>query len=148
MSLVDKIKSIVTDYLDEDLFLIDVLIRGKAVGQKVIILVDGDQGITIDQCASISRQMAATFDELDLIRNAYQLEVSSPGLDHPIKLKRQFIKNQGRKLKVATPDEELTGKLVQVGKNLTLEIKEKKESKMVEIPFDQVIKANVLVSFK
>ena len=148
MTITDKIKAIVEEFITEDLFVVDVLLKGKKLGQKLIILIDGDRGISIDQCSAVSRFLSARLDELNIIVEAYQLEVSSPGLDHPIKLKRQFVKNQGRTIQVETKDQKVSGKLIKVSDQLTLEIKVKKNLNRIEIPFNQIIKANVLVSFK
>ncbi len=148
MALTDKIKSIVEEFINEDLFLVDVLLKGKKVGQKLIVLIDGDNGVSIDRCVAVSRFLSTQLDELNLMDGSYQLEVSSPGLDHPIKLKRQFIKNQGRTIKIQTEKEEVTGKLVEVNDLLILEVEEEKSVSKIEIPFNQIIKANVLVSFK
>lgn len=148
MPVTDKVRDIVERVLTTDQFLVDIILKGKVTGQKLIVLVDGDQGITIDQCARISRQLSEQLDELDLISGKYQLEVSSPGLDHPISMKRQFVKNQGRNLSIETEEEQFRGKLVKVGEHLTLEVKEKKKVNKVDIPFTDIIKANVLVSFK
>ena len=64
----------------DDLFLVDV----KFVpGGKLSILVDGDQGISIQDCAAISRHVGNTLEEENVIETAYNIEVSSPGIDTP-----------------------------------------------------------------
>lgn len=148
MTITDKIRSIVEEFINDDLFLVDVLLKGKKTGQKLIVLIDGDDGIPIDRCVAISRFLSLKLDELRIIEGAYKLEVSSPGLDHPIVLKRQFVKNRGRTIQVETTDQTLVGKLTGVNEVVTLEVEEKKDLKKIEIPFNQIIKANVLVSFK
>ncbi len=148
MTIAGKIKSIVEGFINEDFFVVDILLKGKKAGQKLIILIDGDNGVPIDRCVAISRFLSTKLDELNIMEGSYQLEVSSPGLDHPIKLKRQFVKNQGRTIRVETESEEVTGKLIEVNDLLTLEVQEKKHVNKIEIPFNQIIKANVLVSFK
>jgi len=89
-------------------------------------------------------------DELYFFEGRYKLEVSSPGLDHPIVLHRQYIKNKGRDFAVVTKEnEKIRGKLVGVNENtITLSMKVKKEIKNMEIPINQILMANVLVSFK
>ncbi len=73
----------------------------KERGRKVLqMLVDTDQGITIAQCAEVSRELAAKLDEFDAIGEPYELEVSSPGIDRPIVVLRQYRKNIGRKFTV------------------------------------------------
>ena len=88
-----------------------------------------------------------------MLDEAYTLEVSTPGLDQPLKLKRQFTKNIGRKLKVKLPDKIEEGRLEAVYEERITLIKEtgsgkKKESTSIDINFSQIEKAFVLVSFK
>jgi len=149
MTTEEQVAGIVEKNLSTDLFLVDVIIKGKNIGKKVIVLVDGDKGVSIDQCAKISRSISDEFEQTELIDGAYKLEVSSPGLDYPIKMKRQFVKNVGRNLDVEKADESrLQGKLIDVGDSIVLEVSEKKQVTKVEIPIENIKKANVLVSFK
>ena len=140
---------------DESFFLVDIIVKGAAGGKmKVLILLDGDEGVNIDDCADLSRAVGMRVEAEDLIEQAYILEVSSPGLDHPLKLKRQYANNVGRKLKLQLTDgKQLTGKLVEAGQqeiSFEKEVKEKKKTvhQLVSIGFDEIEKANVLVSFK
>ena len=140
---------------DESFFLVDIIVKGAAGGKmKVLILLDGDEGVNIDDCADLSRAVGMRVEAEDLIEQAYILEVSSPGLDHPLKLKRQYANNVGRKLKLQLTDgKQITGKLVEVGEQeigFEKEVKEKKKTvhQLVSIGFDEIEKANVLVSFK
>jgi ribosome maturation factor RimP len=71
--------------------------RGRRVFQ---VFVDTDEGITITQCAEISRDLGAELDMKSVINEPYELEVSSPGIDKPLKLLRQYKKNIGRRYKV------------------------------------------------
>ncbi len=71
--------------------------RGRRVLQ---MFVDTDEGITIAQCAEVSRELAAKLDASDIISEPYELEVSSPGIDRPIVVLRQYRKNVGRKFAV------------------------------------------------
>lgn len=83
---------------DESLFLVDVTVsRNKT--SKVTLKVDGDEGVTIDQCAAISRQLGPFLEEQDWFKGSYNLEVSSPGIDFPL-VPRQLPRHIGRTLKV------------------------------------------------
>lgn len=138
-----KIKEIVEGFLaeEEDLFLVDVVVKGNTGNQKVLVFIDGDQGISIDQCSKTSRHLGAELEELDLISGKYTLEVSSPGLDFPITLLRQYKKNLGRSLKIEMNDGEIIeGELkeasddsIVIGKNnsRTIAFKEIKQSKVI-----------------
>jgi ribosome maturation factor RimP len=83
----------------ENLYLVDVKVLP---GFKVQVFVDGDENITISQCATISRQLEAYLDEGDLVPENYTLEVSSPGMTSPLLLPRQYKKRMGRVLDITT----------------------------------------------
>jgi ribosome maturation factor RimP len=85
---------------DPDLFVVDVEMKGGKGNQRLVVWMDGDKGIGIDQCASISRQLAAWLEETDLIKDKFFLEVSSSGMGNPLRLPRQYAKNQGRQVTV------------------------------------------------
>ncbi|HYG18927.1 MAG TPA: ribosome maturation factor RimP [Ohtaekwangia sp.] len=154
MDATDEIKRIVEETLtDPSQFLVEVLVSAKKGPKKVLIIIDGDNGISIDDCALVSREVSARLDESGLLDDSYLLEVSTPGLDHPLKLERQYRKNIGRKLKVKLPDRTAEGKLTEVGANkIVLEEEtgagKKKEIVRLDIEFSQIEKAFVLVSFK
>ncbi|CAN5183283.1 ribosome assembly cofactor RimP [soil metagenome] len=135
------------------LFLVEV-IASTRVGAKFSIIIDGDNGVTIDDCTSLSRELSQKLDEIEIEAEHYTLEVSTPGLDHPLKLKRQFHKNKGRSLKVHRKDKSIVqGKLAEVdGEKIVLKEEVKEGKMMIEkeviIPFDDIERAFVMVSFK
>ncbi|GEK46508.1 ribosome maturation factor RimP [Halomonas pacifica] len=65
-----------------ELWGIDYLSQGKH--SRLVIYIDGPEGVTVDDCAAISRQVSAIFDVEDPIPGEYRLEVSSPGIDRPL----------------------------------------------------------------
>lgn len=140
---------------ESDLFLVDVTVSDSPVRPKVTVLADGEQGITIDQCAKISRRISKKIEEAFGEELSYTIEVSSPGVDYPLTQPKQFTRNVGRNLKIKLQDgTEKTGKLEEVtetGVNLTEEIKlkgKKATYEPVQIPFGEIVKANVVISFK
>ncbi len=155
MDLRETIIEISSEYLkDDSFFVVDVVVKGVSGKTKILVLLDGDDGVNIDDCASLSRQIASHIETEELLDIPFILEVSSPGIDHPLKLDRQYKKNVGRALKLATTTGDiLTGKLLGVSDSdieLNLEVKEKKKVsyQTVTVPFQEIEKANVLVSFK
>lgn len=140
---------------DPNYFLVDVVVTGHSTKLKISVLVDGDQGVDIDYCAKLSRGIANIVEEEQLIDEAYILEVSSPGIDFPLQNVRQYRKNVGRSIKV-TPIEgkEKKGVLKEVAQDAILLLEEKKEKgkkvvvEEVKIPFNEINKTQVLVSFK
>src|SRR3954471_51727 len=82
---------------------------------KLIIHVDGDEGINIQDCAAISRHVGFHLEEENTIDKAYNLEVSSPGVGEPLRLKRQYDKNVGREVGIKLANgEQKEGKLLSV----------------------------------
>ncbi len=152
MDLKEKIKELTLASLSNPThFLVDVVVS-KHKPMKFTVILDGDSGITIDDCANVSRSVNSSLESL--IEDQYSLEISTPGLDHPLKLKRQYEKNKGRKLKVHLTNKSIVlGALQQVEEEkivIEAELKEgrKIETKAMEIPFAEIEKAFVTVSFK
>jgi ribosome maturation factor RimP len=77
-------------------YVVDVVIRGDHRKRVVEVFVDHDNGVTTDLCAEISRELSRAIDHGDSIPHRYDLVVSSPGLDRPLKFSRQYKKNLGR----------------------------------------------------
>lgn len=154
MDLAGEIRKLAEENLSPDKFVVDVLVSLKKLPGKVLLIVDGDQGVTIDDCAELSRILSKAFDDRNYFGdNNYLLEVSTPGLDHPLKLRRQYHKNTGRLLKVVGKEKTSEGKLKEVTDDkivLTQEVGtgKKKEIREVEIPFSEIEKTFVQVSFK
>ena len=154
MEFVEEIKNIITRKLaDPSQFLVDVIVKGQKGPKKVLIIIDGDKGVTIDDCANLSREISKAFDDLQLFDDSYMLEVSTPGLDQPLGLARQYFKNIGRRIKVVTHQQAVEGKLVEVGEGkIKLEQEvgagKHKETKIIELSFLEIDKTFVLVSFK
>jgi ribosome maturation factor RimP len=154
MDVAAKIRELAESSLEEQgHFIVDVLFFEKQRPSKVMVIVDGDNGVTIDACANLSRRLAAKLDEQNVPDHAYLLEVTTPGVDHPLKMKRQYFKNAGRQFKVHLKDKSIVqGKLETVSDDkITIRLpieKKEKEGKLTEVQFDQIEKAYVMVSFK
>jgi ribosome maturation factor RimP len=154
MDLAGEIRERATSLLKSDgHFIVDVILSFKKIPRKVVVILDGDKGVTIDACAELSRDLAKVLDEDGLIEDAYMLEVSTPGLDHPLVMKRQYYKNTGRKLRVKTKERTEEGVLTNVTEEAITLLQvtgtgKKKEEKTIQIPFTDIEKTFVLVSFK
>ncbi len=154
MNIEQRVTELVEDKIADrpDLFLVEVKMHPNG---KLMILMDGDQGIGITDCVAISRHVGYHLEEENVIEHAYNLEVSSPGIDTPLKLKRQYEKNIGRNVSIKlTAAAKREGKLVQVtDEGLTIEEQKKEKGKKAElvesfVPFDQITETKVLISFK
>ncbi len=135
-----------------DLFIVDVQMHNSGI---LSILVDGDNGVAISDCVAISRHVGFHLEEENTIEQAYRLEVSSPGIDTPLKSIRQFRKNINRLLKVKLTDGNIReGKLLSADDSgITIQeiIKEKgKKAVTIEsfIQITDISETLVLVSFK
>ena len=97
--------------LNESLYLIDLSI---SVNNKIQVVIDGDSGVPLSECMRISRNIN---NNLDREEEDFSLEVTTPDISHPLKVKRQYIKNLNRILKVKTEEEELEGTLITADKD-------------------------------
>ncbi|HSV89133.1 MAG TPA: ribosome assembly cofactor RimP [Bacteroidales bacterium] len=105
-----KIEAIVNQYLENtDIFLVEVNIRP---GNRVQVLIDGDKGVKISDCALLTRHIEANYNREP---EDYYLEVSSVGVGSPLKLKRQYPINIGRNILIIGNDlQKTTGRLIEV----------------------------------
>jgi len=154
MNIEKRVKELVAEKIADkpNLFLVDVKFHSNG---KLMVLVDGDNGIGIDDCVAISRHVGFHLEEENVIETAYNLEVSSPGIDTPLTTGRQYSKNVGRTLAIKMADgTKREGKLSGVTEDAIVieeKIKEKgKKAETVEsvIPIDKITETKVLISFK
>jgi len=139
---------------EENLELVDLEFSPSGSRSLLRIYVDKAGGVTIDECANLSRKVSDFLDMEDLIPHRYNLEVSSPGLDRPLVKTEDFIRKVGEKVRVFLK-EPVDGKLDLVGeiKNLQEETlylctqSEGTKPVVIEekaIPFDNVLKAKIV----
>lgn len=129
-----------------DAFLVDVELKPNNV---IVVYADSDAGLSIDQIKMINRKIEA---ELDRDVEDFNLTVSSPDLNNPLKIWRQYKKNVGRTLKVKFQDRQAEGDLVEVmEENITLSIpgvKKKDPATSLTIAFADITEAKVAIKFK
>lgn len=125
-------------------------------GRMVLrIFIDRDGGVSIDDCAAVSRELAEILDVEDFIRSRYNLEVSSPGLNRPLKKPSDFERFAGRLVKIRTYElladdagnnrKTFTGELVGLeGDLVRLKLT---EGQTASIPLEKVAKANLEFEF-
>ena len=154
MTFRDKILGLLEEALKEkiSLFLVDLSISDAF---KVIVTLDGDNGVNLQDCIDISR---AIDNNLDREEQDYSLEVASAGVSTPLKLVRQYRKNIGRTLKVKTATETIEAKLEQVSEEnivLSWEAREPKKigkgketvQKTLTLPYFDIKEAIVTIIF-
>jgi ribosome maturation factor RimP len=121
---------------------------------NIKIFLDGDNGITIEKCVKINRKLYKLIEESGIYPEGdFSLEISSPGLDEPLKLSRQFAKNIGRSLEIVFKDEtKCEGKLIaSTDADIIVETTEGKGKKAVTqqvlIPVENIKTAVVQIKF-
>jgi len=128
-------------------FLIDIVLRGTERNRVIEVFVDGEKNITANDCAEISRKLNGIFEEKELIKAAYRLDVSSPGIDRPLLYLKQYPKHTNRKFEItysySDEKKKLKGTLIKIeGEDLTF-----LTNKEQVIKFKDIINAKVLVNF-
>ena len=150
---IEKIEEFVKSLIEDkkELFLVDVKI---APGNMVTVLLDGDKGITIDDCTVINKALYKFIEENEVFgNNNFSLEVSSFGVDKPLQLLRQYKKNIGRNVEVLINDgTKAEGTLTDADENqIKIEQKIGKGNKMTKqmttILFNQIKHTTVLITF-
>lgn len=115
------------------------------------VYIDKDGGITIDECGMVSGLLSDKLDEVDIIPGTYFLEVSSPGVERPLKTKKDFTENINKNVFVTLyaqvdGEKEYEGILIDFSNNIaTIKHKVKTQYKEVQIPYDKIAKARLAV---
>ncbi len=154
MAFREKVEALLDAALEQkpSVFLIDLQITE---GYKIIVTLDGDNGVTLQDCIDVSR---AIEHNLDREEHDFSLEVASAGVSTPLKLVRQYRKNIGRTLKVRTANETIEAHLAEAHDNhivLEWETREPKKigkgketvSKRLELPYSDIREAIVTITF-
>lgn len=150
----DTVKNLLEKGLEErnDLFLVDLSI---AADNTIKIIIDGDQGVAVEDCMFISR---AVEHNLDREEQDFSLEVASAGATSPLINKRQYTKNLGRTLDVKTKSDNIEGKLIEATENeITLQWKSREPKpvgkgkvtvqKQADIAYENIVEAKVMIKF-
>ncbi len=135
---------------DNDLYLVDIELKGSPGNRMIWIYVESEKGnISLNRCAEISREVNFLLDAAGWHGKKYTLNVSSPGLDRPLRDIRQYNSNTGRKARVVYLKDgekvQVEGKIADAQpEKITLLTEDKKE---LEIPFSDIVETHILVSF-
>ena len=150
-----RIKQLVEEKIaDTGNFIVDIRVRP---GNKINILLDNENNVSISDCVEVSRYVE---HQLDRETEDFELEVSSPGLDQPFKVLRQYRKYQGKEVQVLLKDNtKITGTLLSVeeeGIEVETRVKEKVEGKKSKqlvitkhrLPFTEIKETRIVITFK
>jgi ribosome maturation factor RimP len=147
------VEQMVKAMLDDDpaYFLVEMKIKPT---NNIKVYLDGDQGITIEKCITYNRALYRKIDEAGLFPGGdFSLEVSSPGLDEPLKLLRQYKKNVGRPVEVVLKDGiKVAGKMVEVQEDSILIEETRGKNKKLEViqhhfPFENIKSTKIQAAF-
>jgi ribosome maturation factor RimP len=150
---IQQLEGFLKEILAEEpaIFVVSMLIKPT---NNIKIFIDGDEGVKIEKCVRINRKMYTAIEESAMYPDGdFSLEVSSPGVDEPLKLIRQYNKNIGRDVEVTFNDDtKKEGKLISVTEaDIIIEHTEGKGKKAVTqqlvIPFDNIKTTIVQVKF-
>jgi ribosome maturation factor RimP len=141
----EKVKEILGE---GELFLVEVKVSKN---NNIQVFIDGDNGVKIQDCIDLSRQLEEC---LDRESEDFELSVLSFGLEEPLKMQRQYVKNIGRSLQVEDEQGSFTGTLISANEeSFTIELK-KKGKKNIEnenqktYNYKEIKSAKVVISFK
>lgn len=135
--------------------LVDLEYKREGKYMVLRLFVDKDGGVTLDDCSEVSRELSAVLDVEDVIGGNYHLEVSSPGVERPLKKEEDYRRFTGRLVKVRTfemcPDDAGNLRKTFLGELLGLDgdvVRLKlKEGQTAGIPLHKVAKANLEFEF-
>jgi ribosome maturation factor RimP len=150
-STIDTIRELLLPLLETDMFLVDLRVKPT---NNIKLFIDADNGLPIERCIRINRALYKKIEEAGLFPDGdFSLEVSSPGVDEPLKLNRQYLKNRDRLVEVLLQDgTRLEGILKAVSEDdITIESTEGKGKKAVQkttvLPFTDIRQTKVLIQF-
>jgi ribosome maturation factor RimP len=135
---------------EQGVWIVDVEMAGSARKPTVRVFIDKEGGVTLNDCERFSRAMSALLDVEDIIPFSYVLEVSSPGLDRPLKDIRDFERSVGKLARVVTRESIanqtfFVGRIMAVKENTVMLMVNNKEE--VYIPIDRISKARLEIEF-
>ncbi|MEO8231939.1 MAG: hypothetical protein ABI638_06630 [Ignavibacteriota bacterium] len=129
-------------------FVVDISFRGDNKKRIIEVFVDSEKNVDAENLAQISREINSVIEEQSIIDQVYRFEVSSPGVDRPLKFLKQFPKHINRNFELTYKSGEetktITGKLLTVeGEELTF----LSDKKNILIEFKNITTAKVIISF-
>ena len=149
----EKIQQLLNQILQTEAQYFCINVRIKPTN-NIKVFIDGDNGITIEKCVQFNRKLYKLIEEAALYPEGdFSLEVSSPGVDEPLKIQRQYNKNIGRNIEIIFLDgTKKEGKLLQVAEaDIIIEFTEGKGKKAITqqlvIPFNNIKTTTVQVKF-
>ncbi len=155
MDFKTRVEELIQAFLEErkDIYLVDLKI---SAGNDVVVILDGDESLSIQDCLDASRAIEFNLDREEV---DFSLQVMSAGLSEPLKLPRQYKKNVGRELEVTTEDGEvIKGELLEADEGKIVLMLRYRRPKLVgkgkedveeqrEIPYQSIKRAMIVIKF-
>jgi ribosome maturation factor RimP len=151
--ILEKVRGIAAPLASaEGLELVDVELAGAAGHPTLRLYIDKEGGVSLEDCTAVSRAVSAALDVEDPIESRYELEVSSPGLDRPLRTPEHFVQFAGQSVRIKTygPVAEAGNRKTFVGKLVGFEdgrVAVEVDGTVYRVPRDQIAKANVEPTF-
>lgn len=149
---IDKIKTLVEPAVrDEGCELWDIEAAGKAGAGILRIYIDKPGGVTVEDCANVSRRIDMALEAEGVIEERYTLEVSSPGLTRPLRKPLDFIRATGKlalvKLRKPVEDDFKPLVIIESADENAITVTLKKDGQKVTIPYSDIARANLEIEF-
>lgn len=149
-SILGSIESIANPVVSaEGMEIVDIEYKRESRGWVLRLYIDKEGGVTIDDCSNISSQLSHLIDVYELISHPFTLEVSSPGLDRPLKKEKDFVKYNGKLVKIKTRDplesrKNFKGRLLGYSEGVvTIDT----GAEIIGLPLNKIVKANLEYEF-
>ncbi len=148
---IETVQKLIQPLLVDDIFLVDIKVKPI---NNIKIYLDADSGLGIEKCIKINRALYKIMEEMAIYPDGdFSLEVSSPGIEEPLKMHRQYVKNAGRPVEIILNDGTVkAGKMIAVNENdIEIEYTEGKNKKAVliklAVPFTDIKQTTVQIKF-
>ena len=144
--IVDRVRAMADPILsNEGMEWVEIEYRRESKGWVLRLYIDKEGGVTLDDCTRINQEVGRSLDVEDFILASYTLEVSSPGLDRPLRKEKDFVKYCNYRIRVKTFDpiehrRQFKGKLLGITEN---RIEIEMDGGVVQIPLSNLAKANL-----
>ena len=130
--------------------LVDIELTGNRSQQIIQVYIEKSGGVLISDCVTVSRELGERLDEKDVIENSYRLEISSPGIERPLRKIQDFERYVGHRVRIRLKGRrkgkrKIAGKLVEVDENIVCVLLRNEEK--ASFPLADIVKANLDVDW-
>ncbi|MEE8317888.1 MAG: ribosome maturation factor RimP [Candidatus Omnitrophota bacterium] len=149
--IINEVSPLVEGFLHESgMEMVDLEFRFESGRWTLRIFIDKERGVTVDDCANVNKELGYLIEAKNIIDYHYVLEVSSPGLNRPLKKEKDFMRSIGKmiKLELARPvnkRSKFTGRLTNVREGMISLLVD--NGSLVELPLKEIDKARVKYKF-